>query len=788
MSEFSFRNIKFFKKSPAPKKPNANNSIPDKDKKVPLLERQAIHPHLLLLVFVIAVAYLISYVPTMSLPQLSEGEIAPADIIAPADLTIEDKETTENRRKAAEEAVPPAYNLDRNAFLITEEKIREFFSSGREFSQGPLTAKQIDEFNSVVFEKYGFKIPTTDLRLLTRMKFPADLEENLIGLIGKISSAGIILTKNLFIHGEQEKGLTLITSPGNERSINTSEIQDINESKVKLSEEINVLELSSNEKALLIVLSHLFVSENISFNPMETNARQKAARQDVDPFFYTIKKGKVIIRKGDEVSQEVLKQVKIINQNLTAKPSWLINFFGSFILFGLLFLALLYYLRVRFEPSEALQKFILLGSTLILSLFIYKGSLFLANLFSQNVRISLFERVESYNFAFPFQMGVLLICYLTGTHIALIFTVLNSILVGYFLKSNFYLLLFSLFGGFSAILGIKYFGKRILTPVLRAAIFLVIPINLLMIITFRLIQGNIGTFGIFTSELLMGFLGGLLSGAIAFLLLPVFENLSGIITPSKLLELSNSDLPIFRQMAIEAPGSYHHSLIVASLTESAAEELGLDPLLAKAGALYHDIGKIKRPEYFIENRRRYADMHKDLKPSMSYLVIVNHVKEGLEQANKLRLPKKIKGIIAQHHGNSLVRYFFEKAKEEYNPDMQTIGEESYRYAGPRPKTKEAALVMLADSVEAASRSLKNPIKATLNKLINDIFNNYLQDGQLDDCDFSLKELKTTAASFLSTLYTVYHPRVEYPGFNFEGKKKSIEKSKNANDRSPKPAK
>ena len=285
----------------------------------------------------------------------------------------------------------------------------------------------------------------------------------------------------------------------------------------------------------------------------------------------------------------------------------------------------------------------------------------------------------------------------------------------------------------------------------------------------------------------MGLIGGLLSGALAFLLIPVFENLFGVITPSKLLELSNSDLPIFRQMAMEAPGSYHHSLVVASLTESAAEEIGLDPLLAKVGALYHDIGKIKRPEYFIENRRRSSDMHKDLKPSMSTLVIINHIKEGVEKANKLRLPKKIKDIIAQHHGNSLIRYFYEKAKEEYDPEMQKIGEESYRYPGPPPRTKEAAVVMLADSVEAASRSLKYPTRDNLRRVITDIINSYLQDGQLDDCDISLRELRAVADSFLKILYAVYHPRIEYPGFEFEARKdqKPPKTTKN-NDRNHQP--
>jgi len=237
---------------------------------------------------------------------------------------------------------------------------------------------------------------------------------------------------------------------------------------------------------------------------------------------------------------------------------------------------------------------------------------------------------------------------------------------------------------------------------------------------------------------------------------------------------------------------------VASLAEKAAEELGLDSQLAKAGALYHDIGKTKMPEYFIENRTREFDLHKDLTPSMSTLVIKNHVKEGSELARKLKLPRPLREIIEQHHGNSLVRYFYAKAKQTYDPEDQTVGEESFRYPGPPPQTKEAGLVMLADAIEAASRSLKAPTKDNLKRVITDIINGTLQDGQLDACDFSLRELRTVAAAFLTILYAIYHPRVEYPGFSFEGRPKDQKKTngkgngkngkngKKNNDRPPQP--
>ncbi len=286
----------------------------------------------------------------------------------------------------------------------------------------------------------------------------------------------------------------------------------------------------------------------------------------------------------------------------------------------------------------------------------------------------------------------------------------------------------------------------------------------------------------------MGLLGGIAGAALAFLLLPVAESVFDFVTQAKLLELTNSDLPIFRQMAIEAPGSYHHSLVVATLAEKAAEEIGLDGMLVKAGALYHDIGKIKRPEYFIENMSRTPDVHRDMAPSLSKLVIINHVKEGSEIARKLKLPKKIREMVEQHHGSSLVRYFYHKAKETYDPDMQEIEEESYRYPGPSPQSKEAALIMLSDSIEAASRSLKTVSQESLKRVIVEIFENYLQDGQLDNSDFSLRELRTIATSFHDTLYTIYHPRVEYPGFDFTmKKKKKPENGRKPNGRSPQSA-
>ncbi len=787
MDSLPFKKIKFFTSKEPPKK-KSSNEIPAVKQEEGLWQKSYRYWFIPLILFVGILAYFLSYLPSKSLPLPGEGEIATTDIIAPVDLTIRDDETTEEKKEEAASLVLPVYSLNLNIFLNTEEKIRELFSSGRALLENSPTTGQINEFKNEAFEKYGIEMPQKSFDSLVRAEFPSNLEENLISLIGKVSAQGIILSKNLFIHNEQEKGLTLIRDQGRERSVRVSEILDITEGKEILSEETSKLDISQNEKSFLTSLSHVFISDNITFNNVVTERRKEEARNSVETIFYTIKKGKVIVRKGDDVKEEDLNLIRIINQNLREKPSWLINFAGTFFLFGLLFVILWYYLKSISVPQEAGKNFVLMGIVLIISLLFYKLSIFLAGTFSQSSNFLLLKYSETYNYAFPFQFGTLLFAFLTTIPTALVFTVMNSLLVGYLFKFNFSLMLFCMIGGFASIYGIKYYGKQKRTAPFRAGIFLVSPINTFIIVILHLIRERFGPIDYFTSELMMGVLGGILSAALAFLFLPVVENLFSFLTQSRLFELTNSDLPEFRQMAIEAPGSYHHSLVVSSLAEEAAEEIKLDPMLVKVGALYHDIGKTKMPEYFIENRVRHQDMHKDLKPSMSRLVIINHVKEGIEIAKKLKLPKKVIDIIEQHHGDSLVRYFYEKAKEEYDPEMQTIGEESYRYPGPKPRSKEAGLIMLADSVEAASRSLKEPTNANLKKVVNDILNNYMQDGQLDDSNFSIKELRAIAESFYSTLHTIYHHRVEYPGFDFENKKKKKNaKANTKNDRNHKPA-
>ena len=790
MSLISFDKIKLFKGAEIQPR-RASEAPAEEEPELAPLKKILKSRWLFLFLTVLLVALFLSYIPKRSLTELALGEISPADIVAPYDLTVQDIEVTNRLRNEAENAVLPVYTFDPNVSANTEEKIHRLFVMGWAWIQKNPPGRSVESLRASILDSLGLDLDTADVETMVRLKFPKEMEETLSGILAKIFDQGVILSKNLFIHGEEERGLTLLAIRNGKKAVKIADILDLKGGEAQFSDELDKLDIPQKTRILLTSLAQIFLTPNITYNKLETDNLKALARGSVAAVTTTIKKGRIIIRKGDEAAAETVRILDFYNQRLRRRSSWMPDFWGSFLLFAALFIALWHFLSSLRHRDTAEKSFRMTGIFLVGSLALYKLAVLLATMISGAAGAGPFGRLETFYYAMPFQLGPLIFAYLISDQLGLMYAVISSLAAGYLLGSNFYLMLFCLVGGLAAIWGVRRFRKSQRAAVLRAGFLFVPPVNAAVILIIHLVERS-GDIGLFSSEILMGILGGVLSGVLAFLFLPVVETAFGFVTASKLQELTNSDLPVFRQMAQEAPGSYHHSLIVATLAEKAAEDLGLDTQLVKAGAMYHDIGKTKMPEYFIENRTRDFDLHKDLTPAMSTLVIINHVKEGAEIAKKLKLPRPLREIIEQHHGSSLVRYFYNKAKQTYDPDEQKIGEESYRYPGPSPRTQEAALVMLADSVEAASRSLKSPTKDNLKRVITDIINAYLQDGQLDDCDFSLRELRDVASAFLTILFAIYHPRVEYPGFAFEAKKPSRKPARpqkpqnNDNDRNHQP--
>ncbi len=256
-------------------------------------------------------------------------------------------------------------------------------------------------------------------------------------------------------------------------------------------------------------------------------------------------------------------------------------------------------------------------------------------------------------------------------------------------------------------------------------------------------------------------IGCFLSGILALGLLPFFESIFDVVTNIKLLELSNPNQPLMKKLLMEAPGTYHHSMMVANIAESATEAVGGNPVIARVGAYYHDIGKTKRPYFFGENQIGRENPHEKITPNLSALIILSHGKDGIELAKEHKIPKVIQDMIVEHHGTTLVKYFYYKAKEAAD-NPEDIKEEDFRYSGPIPHTKEAGILMLADSAEAAVRSISEPTKAKIEEMVNNIFNDKIKSNQLINCDLTLKDIEIIKKSFLKSFDGMYHQRIEYP--------------------------
>jgi putative nucleotidyltransferase with HDIG domain len=363
-------------------------------------------------------------------------------------------------------------------------------------------------------------------------------------------------------------------------------------------------------------------------------------------------------------------------------------------------------------------------------------------------------------------------CIFFGINLALIFSLLLCLFAGMLFGKDMGLFLYFLIGSLVAAHGVCPCRNRIV-PV--KAGLLVGCSNIALIVLGALLQDNTDFFRVLTN-VFFGFFGGILAGIVVTGFTPLAEMVFGYTTDIKLLELVTMDQPLLQELMVQAPGTYHHSIIVGNMVETAAKSIGANSLLAKVAAYYHDIGKIKKPVYFIENQLENENRHEKLAPSMSSLILISHVKEGIELAKQHRLGRPIVDIISQHHGTSLISFFFNKAQEARQKARTSKGSElppididDYRYPGPKPQTKEAGLVMLADVVEAACRSLTDPTPARIQGLVNRLINNVFGDGQLGQCELTLKDLHHIAKHFNQILASVHHKRIEYPSAVSNGK-------------------
>ncbi|MFH1784316.1 MAG: HDIG domain-containing metalloprotein [bacterium] len=468
--------------------------------------------------------------------------------------------------------------------------------------------------------------------------------------------------------------------------------------------------------------------------------------------------------KQEEISKRARKKTSFAKAGI---PRWLLSviFFvlivlimfaketmdwtllGGYVLIVLIFMTVIGIYIYRYSPKVlgAKDNIILVGIIMMLVIILAKVQ-FIAGLSPYIV---------------PVAMAGMLITVLLEAKLAFLIVTALSILVCIINQNEFSFFFVYLLGSFAGIFSVVRVRHRI--NLARAGL-VIGGINALAIVALNMLEGNV-VFVKVGNSIGWGVLNGVLCAVLSTGLLPYLENLFKITTDIRLLELADFNQPLLKRLMLEAPGTYHHSLMVGNLAEAAASIVGANPLLARVGAYYHDIGKLVKPEYFAENHPTVFSKHEDLTPQMSTLILISHVKHGIELAREHGLNTDIVDIIGQHHGTSLAYFFYQKALEEYEPS--SIQQQQYRYPGPRPRSREAAIIMLADGVEAASRVLEEPTYPRLQELVRKIINNRFIDAQLDECDLTLKDLHLIGEKFVFILTSMFHARVEYPEENPE---------------------
>lgn len=362
----------------------------------------------------------------------------------------------------------------------------------------------------------------------------------------------------------------------------------------------------------------------------------------------------------------------------------------------------------------------------------------------------------SFIYGIPVPVGAMLITLIFDFHTAIMFSFIISILTGIWLYDPSYTV-FAFLGSIIGAFSIIRCKKR--TAILKAGL-IVSLVNVVASVISLMARGDLLTDVILLHTMTYALMSGFIVASFLFLLLPFFEYVFSLTTDISLLELLDLEHPIMKNLMISAPGTYHHSIIVGNLAESAAEAIGVNPLLARVASYYHDIGKIKMPDYFVENQSSGVNKHDKLTPHMSSMILISHIKEGIELAKQYKIPAIVSDAIQQHHGTSLIVFFYQRALEQ-NP-AEGVLQEDYRYPGPKPQTRIAALIMMADAVEAASRTLIDPTPARISALVERIVNNIFLDGQIDECELTLKDLSVIKKKFTYVLTSIFHKRVTYP--------------------------
>ncbi|MDA1353087.1 MAG: HDIG domain-containing protein [bacterium] len=651
---------------------------------------------------------------------IKPGEIAEETLVSPRYIEFESKQDikeTEKLRKQRSSLVAPVYSVDENINKAIKSDIVNFFTTAKLYLN-------------------AYQNQTADL---ATQKPPIPTE---ILFLGK--------TNISLLHSMDNKTLASLEYIviQNTDSILSNGIRKVDKPKIRtqIRSNIHILELGAAQELFITTTILEFISPNLVYDEAKTAAQIQEEIDSIDPFTTALKEGQPIVYQGEEVTPQHIDILIALNlYGATANLTKASGIFIFTLLMFLLFERFVYFFLPKkyWEPKT----YVLALCTSILVISIARILMNFTNI----------QMVNNLNFLIPISIVTLTISLLISNNLAMISGTITAGFIAIMYGGDFYLFLFLFLSNCTATYSAHKINRR--TEIISVGNSVGI-VNVVVIVALGVLN-DIFDPAWFVANALIGFGSGFFSAMITLALIPYLEGLFKITTSPSLLETANLNHPLIKRLMMSAPGTYQHSLMVANLAEAAAEAIGADVVLARIGAYFHDIGKMKRPTFFAENQFSGENPHNMLSPRMSKIIIAAHTKDGVEMAIKYKLPPILQDFMLQHHGTSLVSFFYTQAlATEELEDSETTKDE-FRYPGPKPQFKESGIVMLADAVEATVRSLDKPSIAKIENLINRLFKDKMNDGQLNECPLTMKEIETIRHTFLNIMKGIYHTRIDY---------------------------
>jgi putative nucleotidyltransferase with HDIG domain len=726
----------------------------------------------------VAAIVLISFVGInpVTIPLLP-NQVAPVRLVANSSFSYISAEKTKQTRDQRLDRLPPVYRLDMEPLHSFETAVRDLFARldkvehdfpHESAERHAALINAIDAFNA----HGNFHVAVEDAATLLNAgdaKMRQELLENGLLSLKEIYNEGVEDGHSVGLNG-RVNGMTVyqITKPTGE--ISQRPVQSMEDAltflRINLTAEGTGREVSNS----LFRIFRYGLRPNVIFDSEATARLRTQAIEDIKPIEQHVDKGQVLVDAGTVVNAEQYEMLEANRKHVLeagdSDSSEGLQFFGRILLVLGMVMASGFYIRL--EDRETLQsngRLGLLALVVIFNLSLVRATYSLSDLhyfIANTTAASLLPYIA------PTALAPLIVAVLIDAGSAIFMALLISIFTSVIYGNRLDLLVLTFLASMVGIFSCRNIRKR--GRLVRAA-----GLGGVTVAVFVLLMGAVEQLPLVTilKQMAAGLGTGFFTGIVVVGVLPVLEGLFKRTTDITLLELTDYNHPLLRLMQMEAPGTYHHSLVVAQLAENAANAIGANPLLARVCALFHDIGKTKKPEYFTENQRERTNPHDENNPSLSALIIKAHVKDGIDLALKHRLPRAVIDVIQQHHGTTLIRFFFQRAVNDSrlvsasNPSFtrpiepQKVCETTYRYDGPRPQFKESAIIHLADGVEAASRSMRKITPQHLGELIDQIFRDRIEDSQLDEAPLTFEELSKIRSSFTFTLLNMLHSRVGY---------------------------